>query len=267
MAKEKNNLDQFFKEKLENHTERPSKLAWERLESQLPQQSKSKKGIWWAAAASLTILFTVGYFVLREGNVSVDKSMLADNTTEEVIETPIQIEETTPVETEKAENETENQQATEELNTKPTTTTKSNSKPADSSSKIQKSPATTPQNLVAMTETKEEPKQGNVENVEAPKLEVETPNFTEAELPALKLEKAVAEASEPAMEEPTYRVKIYSSGLTEEPKDKNLIAEIGKTVNEVEDLLGKVDQGFADLQDAKNNLFASITTRKSKAEK
>ncbi|WP_425637985.1 hypothetical protein ACPUEN_01045 [Algoriphagus yeomjeoni] len=267
MAKEKNNLDQFFKEKLENHTERPSKLAWERLESQLPQKSKSYKGIWWAAAASLTLLFTVGYLVLREGDVSIEKSMLADNTTEEVIDTPTQIEVITPEESEKTQNEIENQQAAEELNTKPTTTTKSNSKPADASSNTQKPQNTIPQNLVAMNEVKEEPKQEIVENVKAPKLEVETPNFTEAELPALKLEKTVADANEAAVEEPTYRVKIYSSGLTEEPKDKNLIAEIGKTVNEVEDLLGKVDQGFADLQDAKNNLFASITTRKSKAER
>ncbi|MFC5624331.1 hypothetical protein [Algoriphagus winogradskyi] len=265
MAKEKNNLDQFFKEKLENHTERPSKLAWERLESQLPQQTKSYKGIWWAAAATITILFTVGYFVLREGDVTVEKPMLADNTTEEVIDTPTQPEVITPEETEKTQNEIENQQAAEELNTKPTTTTtKSKAKPADTSSNTQKPQNTTPQNLVAMNEVKEEPKPIKTE---APIIEVETPDFKEAELPPLNLEQAVAQATESVEAEPAYRVKIYSSGLKEEPKDKNLIAEIGKTVNEVEDLLGKVDQGFADLQDAKNNLFASITTRKSKAEK
>ncbi|TXE11182.1 hypothetical protein [Algoriphagus aquimarinus] len=266
MAKEKNNLDQFFKEKLENHTERPSALAWERLESQLPQKSKSYKGIWWAAAASITILFTVGYLVLREGEVAVEKPMLADNTTKEVIETPTQTEITTPEITEQAENEIEKQQAAEELNTKPTTTTKPKAKPADSSSKTQKSQTTSPQNLIAMTEKKEEPKQEKVLKVEAPKIEVETPEFKQAELAPLKLEKAVAAVTEPAEVEPAYRVKIYSNGLTEEPKDKNLISEIGKTVNEVEGLLGKVDQGFADLQDAKNNLFASITTRKSKSE-
>ena len=267
MANEKNNLDQFFREKLENHTERPSKLAWERLESQLPQQSKSNKGIWWAAAASLTILFTVGYFILREGNMPVEKPMLADNTTEEVVKTPTQPEITTPEVIEKPQNKIENQQTAEELNTKPTTTTKPKAKPADIPAKPQKSQTTTPQNLVAMNETKEEPMQETIETVVTPKVETETPEFKQAELPDLKLEKAIAEASEPMEAEPAYRVKIYSSGLTEESKDKNLIAEIGKTVNEVEGLLGKVDQGFADLQDAKNNLFASITTRRSKAEK
>lgn len=267
MAKEKNNLDQFFKEKLENHTERPSKLAWERLESQLPQKSKSYKGIWWAAAASLTILFTVGYLVMREGDVTVDNPMLADNTTEEVIDTPIQTEIAVPaeIETEKSQNEIENQQAAEELNTKPTTT-KPNSRPADTSSKTQKSQSTAPQNLVAMNEVKEEPKQEPVEKVSPPKIEVETPEFKQAELPPLKLEKAVAELTESVEAEPAYRVKIYSDGLKEDPKDKSLIAGIGKTVNEVEGILGKVDQGFADLQDAKNNLFASITSKKTRAE-
>lgn len=266
MAKEKNNLDQFFKEKLENHTERPSALAWERLESQLPQKSKSYKGIWWAAAASITILFTVGYLVLREGVVPVEKPMLADNTTEEVIETPTQVEITIPEVTEKAQNEIENQQAAEELNTKPTTTP-AKTKPVDSSSKAEKSQATSPQNLIAVTEKKEEPKQEKVLKVEAPKIEVETPEISQVQLPPLEIEKAVAQVSEPVEAEPAYRVKIYSSGLKEEQKDKNLIAEIGKTVNNIEGLLGKVDQGFADLQDAKNNLFASITTRKPKAEK
>tara|TARA_R110002072_G_scaffold299920_1_gene476206 strand:+ start:156940 stop:157740 length:801 start_codon:yes stop_codon:yes gene_type:complete len=266
MAKEKNNLDQFFKEKLENHTERPSALAWERLESQLPQKSKSHKGIWWAAAASLTILFTVGYLVLREGDVSVEKPMLADNTTEEAIVKPIQTEISIPQETEKEQIEIENQQAAEELKTKPTTTP-AKTKPVDSSSKVQKSQAASPQSLIAMTEKKEEPKQEKVQKVEAPIIEVESPGISQMELPPLEIEKAVAQISEPVEAEPAYRVKIYSSGLKDEQKDKNLIAEIGKTVNEVEGLLGKVDQGFADLQDAKNNLFASITTRKPKAEK
>lgn len=265
MAKEKNNLDQFFKEKLENHTERPSALAWERLESQLPQKSKSYKGIWWAAAASITILFTVGYFVLREGDVSEERSLLADNKTEEIAEVPAKSEVITPQEADKEQIGKENQQVAEELKTKPTSTP-TKAKPVDSLSKTQKSHSTSPQNLIAITEKKEEPKQENVVKVEAPISEVKTPEITQMRLPALELENVVAEVTEPVEAEPAYRVKIYSNGLKEDPKDNNLIAGIGKTVNEVEGILGKVDQGFAELQDAKNNLFASITTRKSKSE-
>lgn len=271
MAKEKNNLDQFFKEKLENHTERPSKLAWERLESQLPQKSKSNKGIWWAVAASLTILFTVGYLVMKEGDVSVDKPMLADGQTEEIIASPTQTETQpeiiTPEETDNKQTDKVDQQAAEELKTKPTTTTNPKAKPADSSSKTQKSQPTTSQNLIALNEEKEEVNSEVLVKEEAPKITLETPEIIPGELAPVEMEKAIAEVDEPVEEELTYRVKIYSNGLTEEPKDKNLLAEIGKTVNEVEGLLGKVDQGFADLQDAKDNLFASITTRKTKSEK
>ncbi|WP_192350795.1 hypothetical protein [Algoriphagus sp. Y33] len=264
MAKEKNKLDQFFKERLENHTEAPSKLAWERLESQLPKKNKSYKGIWWAAAASVAILFTVGYFLVREENTGKEMPLLSENKTEELTENEAHTEINTPQEIGETQSETENQQATEELETKPTSTTPSYDKPVDSSSTQKSRP--NPQNLVAMTEAKkEEPGQEKQVNPEIPTLTVETPEITEPKFPPLEPEKAVAEVKADEAE-PAYTVKIYSSGLKEEPKDKNLLAGIGKTVNEVEGLLGKVDQGFADLQDAKNNLFASITTRKAKSE-
>ncbi|WP_057939821.1 hypothetical protein [Algoriphagus resistens] len=266
MAKEKNNLDQLFKEKLENHTEKPSVLAWERLESQLPQKSKSYKGIWWAAAASMTIFFTIGYLVLREGDTTLENPILAGNNTEESTESPIQTEVITPEASQEGQKETENQQTTEEPITKPTSI-KPKARPADSSSKTQKSQPTTSQNPVAMTEVKEGTGQDKTVREETPTITLETSVIPEPEFPPVELEKAVAEVTEPVETQPAYTVKIYSSGLKEEPKDKNLIAEIGKTVNEVEGLLGKVDQGFADLQDAKNNLFASITTRKPRAEK
>jgi rRNA processing protein Gar1 len=73
----------------------------------------------------------------------------------------------------------------------------------------------------------------------------------------------VAEATPSAEDAPLYRVNIYSDGLKKgsEP-DKNLITEMGKTVGKVEGLLGKVDEGFADLQDKKNSLFATLTSKK-----
>jgi hypothetical protein len=48
-------------------------------------------------------------------------------------------------------------------------------------------------------------------------------------------------------------------------EDKTLIGGLNKKVEQVEGLLGKVDQGFADLQDAKNNLFTALLTKKEKA--
>lgn len=269
MAKNTNNLDKFFKEKLENHTVAPSQLAWERLEAQLPQKQKSNRGIWWAAAASLAIIFTAGYFLMKETESESTEPLLAENKTETVTKQP-ETNTIPPASTEEAEKTPEeksqileNQQAKQNTNTKPTTTApQKTQKPADSSSTSDPvTPATS--NLVAMEE--EKPKTEPIPEVEISTPEIEPLELTIPQAPELSMENAVAEAT-PQEEEPAYRVKIYSSGLKEEPKDKNLIAGIGKTVNEVEGLISKVDQGFADLQDAKNNLFASITSRKSRSE-
>ena len=77
----------------------------------------------------------------------------------------------------------------------------------------------------------------------------------------------MAEAQPQTNEEPLYRVSIYSNGVKKgEPQDKNLITEIGKTVGQVEGLLGKVDDGLITLQDKKDNLFATLTNKKSQAD-
>ncbi|MDP3471695.1 MAG: hypothetical protein Q8S14_07450, partial [Algoriphagus sp.] len=82
-----------------------------------------------------------------------------------------------------------------------------------------------------------------------------------------EIEKMVAQTTAPADEEPLYRVSIYSNGVKKgEPQEKNLITELGKTVGQVEELLGKVDEGLISLQDKKDNLFASLTSRKNQAE-
>ena len=80
-------------------------------------------------------------------------------------------------------------------------------------------------------------------------------------LPNLQVNETVAKAEPTKVEEPAYRVKIYSDGLEE---DKSLIGGISKKVEQVEGFLGKVDQGFADLQDAKNNLFTALVSKKEK---
>ncbi|WBL41699.1 hypothetical protein PBT90_13140 [Algoriphagus halophytocola] len=275
MAKNSNNLDKFFKERLEDHTVAPSHLAWERLEAKLPQKSNSNLGIWWAAAASLTIILTAGYFLMKETESENTEPLLAENKTETVTEQPktstdtptvsdtTDLIESTENTTEEKPQTTENQQATPNTNTKPTIPAQQETeKPADSSASFDPvDPAST--HLVAMEE--EKPKAELIPQVEISTPEIEPLEVIIPQSPELSLENSLADAT-PEEEEPAYRVKIYSSGLKEEPKDKNLIAGIGKTVNEVEGLLNKVDQGFADLQDAKNNLFATITSKKSRSE-
>ena len=61
-----------------------------------------------------------------------------------------------------------------------------------------------------------------------------------------------------------YRIRIFSDGLkNEEAPNKNLITELGNTVGQVEGLLDKLDEGFVEIQDKKDRLFSSLTSRKA----
>ena len=60
----------------------------------------------------------------------------------------------------------------------------------------------------------------------------------------------------------TYKITIKSNGISEKPENQGLIAGIENKVDKIGGLLSKVEQGFADLQDAKDNLFVSNNTSK-----
>jgi hypothetical protein len=254
MANKNSNLDQFFMEKLSQDSIKPSKLAWERLESQLPQQEKKRTPfIWWSVAASVAALFVAGYFAFTLSSNPTVEPILAStegNQMEEVIE---QTEETPSVTIQEIQTQPEEKISVQQKkNTKPTNTTTQKPAPIKVSS-----PASS---LIAVAEDKPEVKNPD-RKIEA-SLVVEEPNLPTMKLPNLQVTETVAKAEPAKVEEPTYRVKIYSDGLQE---DKTLIGGLNKKVEQVEGLLGKVDQGFADLQDAKNNLFTALLTKKEKA--
>lgn len=265
MAKTNEQFDQHFKEKLEGHREKPSALAWERLESQLPEKSRPKLGIWWAAAASVTALLVAGYAFWPSEEQSSEETFLAEKT-----EIQAEAEDKTTFEIQEILPET-SKEAEETIAEKPTThtPTEQNQKPAQ---KTKPTPIPTPaqlpasQNLIAQAETKitETPIIAPQPTLQTEELEVAIP-----ELKAPQIERSLAEATTTAEDEPLYRVSIYSSGIKKaEPVDKNLITELGKTVGQVEGLLGKVDEGFAELQDRKDNLFAGgISIKKTQADR
>ncbi|SIN66349.1 hypothetical protein [Algoriphagus halophilus] len=264
MANSSQKLDKIFKEKLDQHEVKPSALAWERLEKELPKEPKSNRGFWWAAAASVVILLSAGYFFYPSETKDNSDELLATN--QEIISpdnSDIRNSETTIPDELPTEIEEEQLPAPVEIKEEPKAEITSN-KPSNKKPVITEAPT---QNLIAMTETRE--KEITVSEVIIPeeKPELKPMVDPEMELPTLDITKAVAEEKTETEEAPAYSIKIFSSGLKEEPKDKNLIAEIGKTVNDVGGLLGKVDQGLADLQDAKNNLFTNLTSKKERADK
>ena len=261
MAKTNEQFDQHFREKLDGHREKPSALAWERLDSQLPRKSRPTLGIWWAVAASVTALLVAGYafwpgqeevsterFVAKKTEIPEGNAILIQSDTSVSIPDDVEFTE-----------EPDSVYGNTIPDQKPTTVQKTKPAPSPALSH-------TPQNLIAKAEDKplESPAVAPLPELKTEALPVAMP-----QLKAPEMERTIADASPANEEEPLYRVSIYSNGIKEgEPADKNLITELGKTVGHVEGLLGKVDEGFAEIQDRKDNLFAGgLTLKRDRADR
>lgn len=258
MANQPQNLDKLFEEKLSQHQVKPSKLAWERLESQLPKKQKpERKFYWWAAAAAILVLI-VSYSVFQTSEQTSQPEFVAETThTEEIIP-----QEDSPSQTtinDEAQQEEEPKEAQANIN-EPVESKKSD--PLPSKKEIR------PNQFTAMNEKvgdeKEKATEIEIPEIVLPEIGIDRTLIAEAEIESpLEKDLATAQSNEIVIQEPVYKVTIISDGIKSE-KDKNLIAGIGKRVNQVEGLLGKVDEGFGELQDAKNNLFASLISKKER---
>lgn len=239
MAKEQDKLDNYFKQKLEHHEEKPSQLAWERLEENLDKRPRKGFAVWYAAA-SLLLIGGLSFFLLKENTNEpvTEKEILVENRTVETKETDI---------------------PAEEIHT-PTVGTNPEVKPSVEEPK-QKAQPRENQNYSSEPETiRETIAQRELEDVSLPTIQ-------DLSLPEVSLSSAIA-LVEPKIadnlinEEPQFTVTIKSSGIkAEEPKD-NLIEEIETKVDKIG---GFISRGFADLQDAKSNLFAINTPRRNKS--
>src|SRR5690606_27602827 len=95
-----------------------------------------------------------------------------------------------------------------------------------------------------------------------PVLELESIELPPLDQDLLMAENNLIDLEATPDQEVAYKITIISNGLREKPEKESLVGEIENKIDKLGGLIGKMDQGFADLQDAKNNLFASITTRK-----
>ena len=254
MAKSDEVLDRVFREKLENHQESPSPAAWDKLEAQLDAAKQPKKSSWWAIAAAMPLLLGLGYLIWSQAPQTEQESSLAS------IE---EVSTSTPVSESSPEAET---MVPEEVQ-KPVSLAEASTSRA--SKPIQKS--SLPQ------ENSKEVNLGNVvaEAVTFPSLQtavaVELSSTTESK--TLVTPEPTQTTPSPSTSQPSladaedldgYRIRIFSDGLKkEEAPNKNLITELGKTVGQVEGLLDKLDEGFVEIQDKKERLFSSLTSRKA----
>jgi len=239
MANTDKNIDKYFRDQLENHEIKPSGLAWERLENKLDQNKKPAYP-WMKVAASVMLLLTMGSLI-----------WLSIDFTKSQVELPVAQIDEKPIEAPSEKVIEENKEETPEVATEHKALAPASRKEPSSTEPKRKAETST-QNLVAEREApviREKPEFTPIETIEKVQPEMELPLTGDVYL---------------AEHTPEVRVKIISSGIVEKPQKENIIDDLGEKIEKVGSLINKVDQGFADLQDAKNNLFASITSRRER---
>ncbi|MGY6743394.1 MAG: hypothetical protein ACXIUQ_11715 [Cecembia sp.] len=241
MANTENNLDRYFREKLEKHEEKPSALAWERLDQELGRKKPTYVPFLRIAA---TLLLVIGLaFVFWQLDYTSEQAGEQLAEVEEVSMPEEAVEMNGSLAFKEEDIEGDNLQPLEKDNT---------GQIAKTAPSVEK---------VSARKVQEEPASASLLAEELPKRVEEKPiELPEIPIAELRLDHAITSAqnfSMEAEEEINYRVIIKSSGIKDEPKKPNLIEGIENNVNKLGTFLSKVEQGFADLQDAKNNLFAS----------
>jgi hypothetical protein len=250
MAKSDETLDRVFREKLENHQETPSLAAWDTLASQLDaKQAPKKASSWWAIAAAITLAIGAAFLFWSTGQESEIQAPLAD-----AQETNPEVGTTIPM--------TLSPSVGAEIEVPSTSSVSTPNERAQTAIKSQQQNQV---DLIAevITQTEAVPASIPVFTAEA------VPNAPEpvhSPAPALPETNAVFTPSTNealAEEVGTYRIRIYSDGLQKAaPKEKNLVTELGKAVGQVEGLLGKLDEGYEEIQEKKERLFSSLTSRR-----
>ena len=248
MANNDKKFDSFFRDKLEKHEEKPSSLAWEKLESKLEQKPKGNAHFpWMQLAASLVFLLVASFAIWNfipekeedlSGNLAQEIGQVVEKSREEektlepepLIEaipfnqsTPQKMADPTPIES-----------------------------PAPKRNARQEIPAKSQEGFLS------EPKTQKEEQLPIAK------ELPEMKLPELPMSQTLAQM-ETEEEEVAYRITIKSSGLQSEPQKTNLFTEIENKKEKIGSFLSKVEQGLADLQDAKSNLFAINSSRKEQS--
>ena len=254
MAKSDEILDRVFRDKLENQEASPSPAAWEKLEAQLDAAKQPKKSSWWAIAAAMPLLLGLGYLIWSQLPQPEQENSVA--ATEEVLEVPLVPESTPESETVFSEEEQEPAYLAEKSTYRSSKPILQSTLPQENTTETQIESRAT----VAVTFP-------NLEAVVA--MEVNSTSDSKTLLtPESTQTTPSANLSEPTLADGEdldgYRIRIFSDGLKkEEAPNKNLITELGKTVGQVEGFIDKLDDEFVEIQEKKDRLFSSLTSRKA----
>lgn len=264
MAKQNHPIDQLFRDKLGEHEEKPSAWAWEKLDAKLHRKDRKGGFPWFRIAASLLVVGTLAYVVWTNIPAKEEAGPLIGHNdpkdapmNNEVEESQVVPDSLPQKESLEEGNNTTKEEAEEDI--QKDELHKDSSAPHPNvrlnTQKVVEKPAATLTSREPVQPIESEPK------VETAPLDTLSQIIAEPEMDLLVAESEVEEEEGQKGEAVAYRVQIISSGISEKPKKEPLAKEIEQTINKLGGLLGKVDQGYADLQDAKNNLLSSLITK------
>ncbi|MFO7826302.1 MAG: hypothetical protein R6V72_20365 [Cyclobacterium sp.] len=248
MEDKKNHLDERIRQRLSEHQVVPEDWVWEEISSRLEKKKKPVIVFWkgWAAAAVLLLGFS--WFLIRFEMPEINQPLSQDmNKSIQSEETYVSQEETDD-DTDQVETNEPEQVVRHE--------------------KEQKSSANTP--LLPKKTTEESPLIAQAEDKNAAprkqELMPDPPAAIEPEwqefIPVPDIDLAQEEASQGEIgTEDDYTVRIVSRGYALQPDKEKLVDGLE---NKIGGFFNKVDEGFGELQDAKNNLFASLGNKREK---
>lgn len=235
-------IDKFFRQRLENWEQTPDPLAWEKLSEKLEQRKKPLWGRTGKYAAGVSVVFMLGllfYWMLDWER--------KEQFTSEIVDI--------------------NEIKTPDPSGPPVWDEALDSIEMEESVKVDILPSSTIPLISSKLPSANENKALRLKREESSKIKEEIPviefsrvELVEIDMPSLPVQETIFEDIAPEREV-EYKVRIVSRGYAISP-DKGDIIE--QQVGKIGNFLTRVDQGFADLQDAKNDFFALTTTKKEK---
>ncbi|WP_339923325.1 hypothetical protein [uncultured Cyclobacterium sp.] len=249
MADKINNLDKLFKSTLANHAVTPNPEVWDKLSCRLDNKEKPVMLIWWkwvAAAAVVLISFWLMYNPLDQNLKNIATLSVSD--TKLIEKAPFSIP---PIRKLIKKDNINSIDANLQTHANKIEAQKSSTAKRDESLAVVK---------------KAEPKSDRsreqlhqvLEDIDIPKRNV----LTTASIDQHTFDPNIALVEEEKKDTKIdYSVKIVSNGYAIQPEKEKLVEELE---NKIGGFFTKVDEGFGGLQDAKNNLFASLTTKRDK---
>lgn len=240
MAESNKNIDELFREKLVGHSEMPTNMAWERIQERLDQKRRKAILPWMRIAATL-LMMGLGLTFIYYSLISPTKipgRMAQKEVVPDTKPGKIPALEVLP------------ERLQEEIRASSHPTTEAGTEPEKMPTQAAGKP---PLDAALTAEVKSElPSKQSTPLVELKSLD----------LPPLDMDLLVADGgiSLEEEEEVAYKITIVSNGLR--PRKDNLVDEIENKIGKLGGLLNKVDREFGELQDTKNNLFASFAANK-----